>query len=203
VLCAQQQRTKSDGHEKKARATKTSASEGDGRRTDGTCAVHAFILSHFLHAPQYHARHTMTPQLQQENGSMTATTFPKDWLLTLVKKYSAQNTQNTPLDLHNEKILAVAPMVDQSDLPFRLLCRKYGANVAFTPMIHCKMFCTREIYRRQFFNLVDGTPASDRPLIAQLCGSDAEYVIQTALLLQQHVDGIDLNCGCPQGVSIW
>lgn len=68
-------------------------------------------------------------------------------------------------------------------------------------MIHCKLFCTRDVYQRKFFNLVEGTPPADRPLIAQLCGSDPKYVIQTARKLQPHVDGIDLNCGCPQGVS--
>lgn len=146
----------------------------------------------------------MTPR-KQENGTMNAahdtTKFPKDWLLSLVKRHSSENTQKSPPDLRDEKILAVAPMVDQSDLPFRLLCRKYGSNIAWTPMIHSKLFVTRESYQQQFFNLVEGTPLSDRPLIAQLCGSEEEYVIKTAQLLQPHVDGIDLNCGCPQGVS--
>ena len=32
--------------------------------------------------------------------------------------------------------MSVAPMVDGSELPFRMLCRKYGAQMAWSPMYH-------------------------------------------------------------------
>ena len=35
---------------------------------------------------------------------------------------------------------SVAPMVDASELPFRMLCRKYGANMAWSPMLHRFLF---------------------------------------------------------------
>lgn len=47
--------------------------------------------------------------------------------------------------------LIVAPMVDNSELPFRMLCRKYGAQAAYTPMLHSRIFTETEKYRNQEF----------------------------------------------------
>lgn len=47
--------------------------------------------------------------------------------------------------------LIVAPMVDNSELPFRMLCRKYGAEAAYTPMLHSRIFSENEKYRREEF----------------------------------------------------
>lgn len=56
---------------------------------------------------------------------------------------------------HWEKLgrpkLIVAPMVDNSELPFRMLCRKYGAQAAYTPMLHSRIFSENEKYRGQEF----------------------------------------------------
>ncbi|RWW55503.1 hypothetical protein BHE74_00037860, partial [Ensete ventricosum] len=47
--------------------------------------------------------------------------------------------------------LVVAPMVDNSELPFRMLCRKYGAEAAYTPMLHSRIFAENEKYRSMEF----------------------------------------------------
>lgn len=47
--------------------------------------------------------------------------------------------------------LIVAPMVDNSELPFRMLCRKYGAEAAYTPMLHSRIFTESEKYRNEEF----------------------------------------------------
>lgn len=116
--------------------------------------------------------------------------FPRDWLQKLVYPGSTVGER--------QPVYALAPMVDQSDLPFRLQCRKYGCNLCFTPMIHAKLFATQRKYRQRF----DIKELSkDRPLIAQLCGSDLNHVLETAKAIQDKVDGIDINCGCPQNIA--
>ena len=66
------------------------------------------------------------------------------------------------------------------------------------------MFSEMKGYRKKFWSYVDGTPASDRPLIVQLCGSHKEsllYTIKYIIESKNGVDGIDLNCGCPQTIA--
>ncbi|KAG7365857.1 tRNA-U20-dihydrouridine synthase [Nitzschia inconspicua] len=116
----------------------------------------------------------------------------RQWIAKLLQKYPNPNARR------HDKALVCAPMVDQSDLPFRLLCRRYGTNLCYTPMIHAKLAATNPRYRQKFM----GTwLQQDRPLIVQICGSNPEYVLQTARFVEPFVDGIDINCGCPQQIA--
>ncbi|KAF8601215.1 Dus-domain-containing protein [Ceratobasidium sp. AG-I] len=99
----------------------------------------------------------------------------------------------------------VAPMVDQSELAWRVLSRRYDAQLVYTPMINAKMFAdnARKGYRDQNFNIPLGEEGGpqDRPLIVQFCGNDPEKVLASALVVQDHCDAIDLNFGCPQDIA--
>lgn len=90
-----------------------------------------------------------------------------------------------------------APMVAQSELAFRLLARRYGAELCYTPMLLAKLYAAVPEYRADHFS----TCAADRPLVAQLAGHDPDTMVRAALLLQPHVDAIDINLGCPQGIA--
>ncbi|KAK6346427.1 hypothetical protein TWF730_010750 [Orbilia blumenaviensis] len=106
----------------------------------------------------------------------------------------------------------VAPMVDASELAWRILSRKYNADAAYSPMLHARLFAETEHYRRQSLRYAptsdaepalsyDGDHKSDRPFLIQFCANDPQHLLAAAKVAQHHCDAIDLNLGCPQGIA--
>ncbi|KAL7090071.1 hypothetical protein ACP275_12G017300 [Erythranthe tilingii] len=93
--------------------------------------------------------------------------------------------------------LIVAPMVDNSELPFRMLCRKYGAQAAYTPMLHSRIFGESEKYRSEEFT----TCKEDRPLFVQFCANDPDILLESARKVEPYCDYVDINFGCPQRIA--
>ena len=91
-----------------------------------------------------------------------------------------------------------APMVRYSKLPFRLLCRSYGVDVCYTPMIIAQGFNRSALARDIDFQTND----MDQPLIVQFGADTASDVSTAAALACGYVQGIDINCGCPQRWAI-
>jgi tRNA-dihydrouridine synthase 1 len=85
--------------------------------------------------------------------------------------------------------LHVAPMVDASELPFRMVCRAHGATAAYTPMLHARLFVEHKGYRPEHFT----TCAGDRPLFVQFCANDPDMLVRAASQVQV--------CGC--GAERW
>eukprot|EP01059_Diplonema_ambulator_P029778 TRINITY_DN4954_c0_g1_i1.p1 TRINITY_DN4954_c0_g1~~TRINITY_DN4954_c0_g1_i1.p1 ORF type:complete len:452 (+),score=168.11 TRINITY_DN4954_c0_g1_i1:378-1733(+) len=94
----------------------------------------------------------------------------------------------------------LAPMVDASELSFRLLCKRYGADLCYTPMVNTAIF-TKET--AQAFRLREySTCPADTNMILQFCGHDPELLVQAGrLIANSGCKAIDLNLGCPQGIA--
>ncbi len=80
----------------------------------------------------------------------------------------------------------VAPMVGASELPFRLLCRKYGATLAYTPMMNADKFAVDEEYRREEFQ----TSTADRPLVAHFSANNPLTFLAAARHVESYCDAI-------------
>ncbi|MFS7973860.1 putative tRNA-dihydrouridine(16/17) synthase (NAD(P)(+)) [Helianthus anomalus] len=113
-----------------------------------------------------------------------------------------------------EPKLIVAPMVDNSELPFRLLCRKYGAEAAYTPMLHSRIFNENDKCRSQEFTTCKvyfqqrplsgclGPPKLEhRPLFVQFCANDPDTLLEAARRVEPYCDYVDINLGCPQRIA--
>lgn len=102
------------------------------------------------------------------------------------------------MNLANLKLngnLVLAPMSDVTNLPFRLLCRKYGASLCYTEMVS-----SEATVRYSNGSISRGTTCDeDRPLGVQLMGSDAKTLVNSAIILEEiHKPGLfDINIGCP------
>jgi len=88
----------------------------------------------------------------------------------------------------------LAPMVGASELSFRILCRKYGAQLCYTPMMSSNKFATDSKYREEEFQTI----REDRPLVCHFSANDPKDFAAAAKLVEHKCDAIDLNLGCPQ-----
>lgn len=90
--------------------------------------------------------------------------------------------------------LVLAPMAGITDLPFRKLCRQYGAGLAVSEMVtsDTNLWNTRKSQQRLNFGDEEG------PLSVQIAGSEPEQMAQAAIAnAARGANIIDINMGCP------
>lgn len=115
-----------------------------------------------------------------------------------------------PLD---SLVYCAAPMVGQSDLPFRLQTVQNGATCTWTQMYMAPdLNSDRDVLETLCKSLELGKAApenvictSGNPLacqsatqIVQLAGNDVQQLVEAARKVAPFADAIDLNLGCPQ-----
>jgi len=89
----------------------------------------------------------------------------------------------------------LAPLAGFTDLPFRSVVKKFGADLTISEMIssNALVYDSKKTYK-----MIEKSPLED-PYFVQIAGSDPEIVKEAVLRLNdiEGIDGIDLNCGCP------
>jgi tRNA-dihydrouridine synthase B len=96
------------------------------------------------------------------------------------------------IELNNR--LMLAPMAGVTNLPFRLMVRGMGADLAFSEMVSA-MGLTLNVAKTLI--LLRSHP-SERPLAVQIFGSRPDAMARAAcIVVEQGADLIDINMGCP------
>lgn len=90
--------------------------------------------------------------------------------------------------------LILAPMAGITDLAFRLICKKFGADLVVSEMISAKGIH----YQDKKTNTLLATHENEAPLIVQIFGNEPDIMAEAAEHVQKHgACGIDINMGCP------
>ena len=88
----------------------------------------------------------------------------------------------------------LAPLAGIGNLPFRLLCRRFGAALVCTEMMSCPGLVRRQPQTVKML----ATDPREKPVSFQLFGADPEVMAEASLrLAEAGADVVDLNFGCP------
>lgn len=90
--------------------------------------------------------------------------------------------------------MLLAPMEDVTDMPFRRLCKGYGADLMYTEFVSADAII-RDV--KSSMKKLDIDPA-ERPVGIQIYGREIEPMVEAAKIVEQSgPDIIDINFGCP------
>ena len=92
-----------------------------------------------------------------------------------------------------DKPLCLAPMEDVTELPFRLICKRLGADIVYTE------FTSSEGIIRDIPRIMEKIQIAEeeRPVAIQIFGGRPEAMTGAAQAIEKlNPDFIDINCGC-------
>ncbi len=98
------------------------------------------------------------------------------------------------IDFSNNPLI-LAPLAGYTDLPFRKVVKKFGADITFSEMISSNALAYKNEKTLKMLTKFDG----EDPYIVQLSSADEDVLKKAVLILNEieGISGIDLNCGCP------
>lgn len=97
------------------------------------------------------------------------------------------------IDLGDKPVL-LAPMEDVTDIAFRLMCKKFGADMVYTEFVSSDALI-RSVNKTQQ-KLI--THQEERPVVIQIYGREVDAMVEAAKIVEEaKPDILDINFGCP------
>ena len=88
----------------------------------------------------------------------------------------------------------LAPMEDVTDPAFRLMCKRFGADMVYTEFVSSDALVRSVNSTTRKLNISD----EERPVAIQIYGKNTDAMVEAARMVEEaHPDVIDLNFGCP------
>lgn len=96
------------------------------------------------------------------------------------------------VELENNIILA--PMAGITDLPFRIICKKYGEpGLVCNEMVSSRAICYKDDKTLKMLKKGE----NEFPISMQIFGSEPEFMGEAAKFVSEYSDILDVNMGCP------
>ena len=92
-----------------------------------------------------------------------------------------------------DRAVALAPMEDVTDISFRLVCKKMGADIVYTEFVNSEGLVRNSLKTHKKMSFLE----EERPIGIQIYGSEESSMEKAAQLVEElEPDIIDINCGC-------
>lgn len=93
-----------------------------------------------------------------------------------------------------ERPVFLAPMEDVTDPAFRLMCKKFGADMVYTEFVSSDALIRSVNKTTQKLTICD----EERPVAIQIYGKDTAAMVDAARIVEEaQPDILDINFGCP------
>ena len=97
------------------------------------------------------------------------------------------------IDLGERPVL-LAPMEDVTDIAFRLMCKRFGADMVYTEFVSADALIRNVSKTQQKLNVSD----EERPVAIQIYGKEVGPMVEAAQICEEaKPDVLDINFGCP------
>ncbi|MFA6192113.1 MAG: tRNA dihydrouridine synthase DusB [Sulfurimonas sp.] len=104
-------------------------------------------------------------------------------------------SRNLKILSFDKPIFVLAPLAGYTDLPFRSVVKKFGADLTVSEMLSSNALSYGSA---KTFHMLKKSPIED-PYSVQIAGAEVDVIKKAVEILneQEGIDIIDLNCGCP------